>query len=340
MKRLLMLLLCAGISLLLGFSPAKKSPALKSKIGGVSLVSPSSKVDGSWTGAVRDMGAGWVAMLPYGYSTQGKPGVRFDTKQQWWGEQMEGMRTLIQQSHANGLKVMVKPMMWISGGWSGDFEMRSESGWQEWEASYRKFIMSAAQVAADEGAEMICIGTELKMVTKKREKFWRQLIKDIRAIYDGKLTYASNWDEYAHIRFWDALDYIGLDAYFPLVSAKTPTPKALISGWKAPYKQITLLYKIYGKPILFTEFGYRSIDNCAWNQWEIENVSTSKRVNLKAQENAYQAFFDIFWERDWFAGAFLWQWYAHHERAGGLKNSDYTPQNKPAAQLIKSWFEK
>jgi len=335
-----MLLFCAGLIFLLGFAPVKNPSPVQSKIGGVSLVSPSSKVDGKWTGAVRDMGAGWVAMLPYGYSAKGKPGVRFDTQRQWWGEQMEGMRALIQQSHENGLKVMVKPMVWVSGSWSGGFEMRSEKGWKEWEAAYTKYIMATAQVAADEGAEIFCVGTELKITTKKREKFWRQLIEKVRSIYKGKITYAANWDEYPHVRFWDVVDYIGLDAYFPLVSSKTPSYKAMKNAWKMPHKQITLLNKIYGKPILFTEFGYRSIDNCAWNQWELEKFGNSSKVNLQGQENAYRAFFDTFWDEEWFAGVFLWQWYANHSQAGGTENSDYTPQNKPSAQLIKTWFEK
>jgi hypothetical protein len=59
---------------------------------------------------------------------------------------------------------------------------------------------------------------------------------------------------------------------------------------------------------------------------------------LQAQVNAYQAFFEVFWEQDWFAGVFFWQWYLHHEQAGGLKNSDFTPQNKPASDLMKFWF--
>ena len=32
------------------------------------------------------------------------------------------------------------------------------------------------------------------------------------------------------------------------------------------------------------------------------------------------------------------QWYTNDKRAGGTKNSDYTPQNKPAEKLISSYF--
>lgn len=340
MKRPLILLLSFGFVFLLGFTPPHSSGPIKEKIGGVSLVSPVNKVNDAWTAPVKDMGAGWVCMLPYGYSREGNPALRFDTERQWWGEQMAGMTELIRHAHGNGLKVMVKPMVWISGGWPGGFDMKTEEGWKNWEANYTKYIMTTARIAEAEGAELFCVGTEFKISSKIREKFWRQLIKDVRSVYSGPVTYAANWDEYPHIRFWDALDYIGLDAYFPLVSAKTPSSKALKNAWKMPLKKIKLLNKIYNKPILFTEFGYRSVDNCGWNQWELEGTRFSSKVNLEAQKNAYQAFFDTFWEEEWFAGVFLWQWYAHHKRAGGDGNSDYTPQNKPAAQLIKTWFEK
>ena len=99
------------------------------------------------------------------------------------------------------------------------------------------------------------------------------------------------------------------------------------------------LHKLYRKQILFTEFGYRSLDRCTWRQWEIQDVPYHQQVNLQAQTNAYQAFFETFWNKEWFAGVFLWQWYTHPD-AGGPKNSDYTPQNKPAASLIKDWFGK
>ncbi len=310
------------------------------KISGVSVVSPPNKVDDGWTQDVNGISAEWVSILPYGFSYQGKPQVNYNLSRQWWGETFSGMRALIQHAHNNDLKVMLKPMVWVMGGWVGDFEMKSEEDWLKWEKSYRGYILEAAQIAAEEKVEMICIGTEFKVASRKREKFWRQLAKDVRKIFPGAITYAANWDEYKDIRFWDAMDYIGLDAYFPLAQGKTPDVKALKAGWEDPYQKLKLLHKVYEKPILFTEFGYRSVDGCGWQQWELEGISYSSKVNLQAQINAYQAFFEQFWGEEWFAGVFLWQWYTNDARSGGERNSDYTPQNKPAEALIRSWFEK
>lgn len=51
----------------------------------------------------------------------------------------------------------------------------------------------------------------------------RRLIRQIRRVYHGPLTYAANWSgEYKQIRFWDALDYVGIQAYFPLRHGRQP----------------------------------------------------------------------------------------------------------------------
>ncbi len=45
---------------------------------------------------------------------------------------------------------------------------------------------------------------------------WRRLISEVRERYTGRLTYAANFDQYELVTFWDDLDVIGVNAYFPL----------------------------------------------------------------------------------------------------------------------------
>lgn len=322
------------------FRSASEGPLATSeeKISGVSLVSPPNPVQDAWTKSVQEINAEWVAILPYGFSYAGSPDVLFNTKRQWWGERFEGMTKLIRHAHQNDLKVMLKPMVWIMGSWPGGYDLANESEWAKWESTYTQYILETAKIAQAEGVELFCIGTEFKIASNTREKYWRDLAKKVRQIYSGPITYAANWDEYPGIRFWDALDYIGLDAYFPLVDAQTPTPDAIQKAWTPTAKKLKLLSKVYGKQILFTEFGYRSIDRCAWNQWELEGIPYTQKINMQGQKNAYEAFFKTYWTEPWFAGMFLWQWYTNDNRAGGENNSDYTPQNKPAESTIGHWF--
>lgn len=310
------------------------------KIGGVSVVSPPSRVDNRWVDPVKHINADWVAVLPYAFSYVNNPRVSFNLDRQWWGERFEGMREIIRHAKQKGLKVMLKPMVWVSGSWPGDFQMGSEAKWKEWELEYAKYIASTARIAQQEGVDMFCVGTEFKIAARERERYWRALIDRVRSVYDGPVTYAANWDNFSRVPFWDKVDYIGVDAYFPLSERKTPSVNELKQKWAAPRRGLEHLHKVYDKPILFTEFGYRSIDACTWKQWELEKFRYTDRVNLQGQVNAYKAFFESFWKESWFAGVFLWQWYTNDQRAGGTGNSDYTVQNKPAEKLIADWFGK
>ncbi|MEM1000794.1 MAG: hypothetical protein AAGN35_27320 [Bacteroidota bacterium] len=310
------------------------------KIGGVSVVSPSRRVTDQWVDPVRRMNAEWVAILPYAFSSPNSPRVNYNLSRQWWGERFEGMTEIIRHAKGKGVKVLLKPMVWVPGSWPGDYALNSEEKWQEWEANYSRYILEAAAIAAREGVDMFCVGTEYKKAVVERERFWRDLIAQIRKVFKGPLTYAANWDNCMKVPFWKELDYIGVDAYFPLSPAPTAEVATLKRKWSEPMQKVRLLNKIYRKKILFTEFGYRSTDACTWNQWEIQNIPYSRKVNLQAQVNAYRAFFESFWDKDWFAGVFLWQWYTNHASAGGEDNSDYTPQNKPAEKVIREWFSK
>ncbi len=75
-----------------------------------------------------------------------------------------------------------------------------------------------AELAQANGVYMIVIGTEM-MGTSARTSDWEAVISAIKSVYKGKLTYASNWGfEPFQVQFWASLDFIGVDAYYPMVS--------------------------------------------------------------------------------------------------------------------------
>ena len=99
--------------------------------------------------------------------------------------------------------------------------------WDTWFESYRKNMILYAQLAEQNNVELLCIGTELRTSIKHQPLAWQDLIKDIKKVYFGKLTYAANWDDdIGSYTFWEALDYVGVQAYFPLT--KDLKPKALL----------------------------------------------------------------------------------------------------------------
>lgn len=306
------------------------------KITGVNLEMPNKEIDTTDLDSINNLNAEWVSLVPYGFSTRGDAKVQFGSKFQWWGETEEGTLSIAESAHAVGQKIMIKPHVWVVGdGWPGEFDLELEKDWQIWETSYREYILKFARVADSVDAEMFCIGTEYRNAAKKREKFWRQLIKDVRAIYNGPVTYASNWDNYENVKFWDDLDYIGIDGYFPVSKERSPDFDEIKAGWQEVTEKLRAFSEKYDKRILFTEYGFRSSDYAVSGMQD----DKTKIPNMQNQFNAYRAFFETIWTQDFFAGGFLWKWtFFPTEQNSGLNNSRYTPQGKPAFGLIRDVY--
>lgn len=308
------------------------------RVKGISYESPSAAVNGEIFTSMQAVNANYVGLIPFGFVRKGAPEVQYDLTWQWWGERSVGITSLTRDAHARGLQVMVKPQVWIGGGgFTGTYDPGSEAAWVELENSYFNYIIHFAKLAQREKVELYCIGTEWKVFMQKRPAFWERLIDSVRVQYSGKLTYAGNWDAYAGFPHWHKLDYIGIDAYFPISEAQTPTVAQIMAGWQSTKAEIKKVQRRYNKPVLFTEYGYRSMDYCAKAPWESGRQASR---NQQAQLNAYEGFYKSMWQESWFAGGFLWKWHSPHEKAGGANNNRFTPQNKSAEAIVKKWYGK
>ncbi len=311
-----------------------------SKINGVSFVASRDTITVNSVQPVVNINANFAALMPFGFIRElSHPEIRFNSDRQWFGEREDGIKQYAEELRKRGIKIMLKPQIWVSDGqFTGFIKMTEEADWKLLERSYSAFILEYAQIAQDNNFEILCIGTELENFVDARPKYWTGLITEIKKTYKGRLTYASNWNEYNRTPFWDELDYIGIDAYFPVDDKQTPTLDATKKGWQQHKMEIKSYSEKHKKPILFTEFGYRSIDFAGRAPWTVDRVD--KQVNLEAQKILTQALFEEFWSEDWFAGGFVWKWFHDHENVGGVEDNRFTPQNKPAEQVIKTFFSK
>ncbi|WP_296341661.1 glycoside hydrolase TIM-barrel-like domain-containing protein [Winogradskyella sp.] len=314
------------------------SAPVNEKVNGVSFVAARDAVDSTHIKPLVAVNANYAAVMPFGFiKNLEHPEIIHNTDRQWFGETREGAKQYIEELRKAKIKVMIKPQIWVwRGEFTGEIMMQSEETWKELEVSYTNFIMEYAELAEEVNAEIFCIGTELELFVKYRSQYWSELIKNIRNTYKGKLTYAANWNEFRKTPFWNKLDYIGIDAYFPLSDKKTPTVVDCIKGWQKHKSIIQALSKANKKPVLFAEFGYRSVDYTGKQPWSYDR--SMKNVNLQAQVNATQALFDEFWKEDWFAGGFVWKWFIKHDKVGGRDNHMFTPQNKPVESVITNHY--
>lgn len=309
------------------------------KINGVSLVASKDSITILHVKSVIDVNANYTALMPFGFIRElSSPKIRFNSKRQWFGEREQGIRQYAKELQHKGIKLMIKPQIWVwRGQFTGHISMDSEDQWKVLEESYSSFILMYAAIAEETNAAIFCIGTELEKFVINRPVYWKILIQKIKKVYKGKLTYAANWDEFKRVPFWNELDYIGIDAYFPLTAKKTPTIEEFEAGWQPHKIEIQKTQKKFNTPVLFTEYGYRSIDFTGKKPWDSKRITGS--INLLAQKNGLQAIHNQFWKEDWFTGGFIWKWFHKHIEVGGENNNRFTPQNKPAQDLLKKLYQ-
>jgi hypothetical protein len=249
------------------------------------------------------------------------------------------------QADLYNFRVMVKPHIWLldqtDGIWHSNINMSSEVEWEEWFEQYSGHILAYATMAEEQGFEQFCIGTELLTPLQNQPQLWLQLLADVRKIYSGKVTYAANWsDDLMENPLWPYLDYIGIQAYFPIAENENPSLSELESGWESHLPMLKELSAKHNRQVLFTEVGYKSTENAGIKPWEWDTFSNKfyKPISKKTQYLCYQALFNVVWSQPWFAGVHIWEWQTRGVSDGN--NNDFTLENKPALNAVANGFHK
>ena len=330
---------------------AQDFPDKTQSINGISFIGPyQPPYDTDALDQLATTGANWVAFIPEAVMNRRTLELSAHGDDYYWGSTRESLLQGIALAKTAGLKVFVKPHIVLEkldkstlpknedktkrAEWRGDFKARSDADWEIWEDNYQEYILDLAKVADSLQVDMFCVGTEMREFIRNRPAFWQELITEIRNIYRGALTYSANWDEYNYVTFWNRLDYIGIDAYFPIIAAKTPKVRKAIRKWRPTKKKLKALSEREQRTILFTEYGYRSVDSAGKTPWIHDHGGDTP--NNIAQVNLMKALYRTFWNEEWIAGGFLWNWLHHVNEP---VNADFTVQYKPALELVKEWYK-
>jgi hypothetical protein len=289
-------------------------------------------------GEIVALNSNWVSL----HSTFQQDGMRgtqiFDTDQRGGSSpDIEEQRSAVQTAHMAGLKVLLKPHVNIRSGegWRGDIGKGMTPGEvAAWFKAYDSLIVSHARLAEEEHVEMFAVGTELVSMDVHADE-WRSTIAKVRAVYHGPIVYCANHSTENAITWWDALDYIGIDAYYPVSTTKNPSLDELKAAWGPYLKSCDALSKKFGKKILFTEIGYMATDGTSERpyDWAISNV-----YDAQEQADCYRAMFEKVYDKPWFGGMFLWNWDIRDSSDSRFRNG-YSPKGKPAEAIVKAWYD-
>lgn len=247
------------------------------------------------------------------------------------GTEDEQVRLAIRRARERGLKVLLFPTVRVAlrgeGEWRGTLAPADPEAW--WR-SYRAFILHYADLAAAEGVEIFSVGSELVSMEAHADR-WRDLIRAVRARFPGRLTYSANWDHFRSVPFWEAVDYIGLNAYHELTKRDDASLAELTRAWIAVRDRVLAWQRPAGRPLLITEVGYPSLDGGARQPW---NYTLGTDPDPEEQRRAYAAFCAAWEGVPDLAGVFFWIWAGE----GGPRDTSYTPRGKPAADVLRRWF--
>ncbi len=287
--------------------------------------------------SIVELGCNTIGLVPIIFYDEKTNHLHQNSYTDWKGLSDMGLISYIRMAHDHGLKVMLKPQIYINEAWAGEIEL-DDTEWEDFEKQYRSYILNYAHLAEEEKVALLCVGTEMKTMVNHNSQFWFKLLDDVRERYSGKLTYSANWDAFEKIDFWSELDYIGISAYFPLSNKTQPSVQELNKAWKSVRNKIRRYSLKNGKPVLFTEFGYLSTDEASNKHWIIEENFDKYNVNESAQYNAYESLFSQFNEQAYWKGGFIWKWYTQGFPRPDNFDKDYSPQGKKALECIKKWY--
>jgi len=284
-------------------------------------------------GQVAGTGANWVAInLPLAQASGDAVSVGADPA---LTPTPAAIAHAVATAHQQHLRVMVRPIVVAADGTTRDSYAPSDP--KAWLESYEAALTPYLEVAKSGQVELFSVGTGFSGLEASAP--WPKLIADARKGFSGALTYGAAaapgpaGGGYQTVPFWQQLDYIGVEAFFPLSSAARPRDTDLAAGWKAGVDGVTAWAKqnAAGKPVLFTAVGVPALAGAAVDP---AHPSGGAAPDPELQAAAARAFFSTMNGSFGIAGAF---WYAWELRAGGPANP-YGVQDQPAGAAIQAAY--
>ena len=250
----------------------------------------------------------------------------------WVTPSNESLRLAIREAHRRGMKVLLMPIVYLEvlrdGEWRGTIE---PADWGAWFDAYESMIGGYALLASEEQVEYFSVGSEL-CSTERMKGRWERVIRKVRRIYPGRITYSANWDHLEPVSFGRRLDFLGMNAYYEVGKDSASEPGAMVGRWRVIQKEIRSWRSLNGdKPLVITEVGYPSRTGAGVDPW---NYFGEGSPDPEAQRKCYEAFVAAWNGETMLAGVYFYLWWGE----GGLQDRDYTPRGKPAQRVIESWY--
>jgi hypothetical protein len=232
--------------------------------------------------------------------------------------------------------------------WRADIAMADPADWPRFHDDFTKLVQHYGKLAREEGAAIFGIGLEYRAAVREHAEAWRAIARAAKEAFGGPITYSANWDDYEQVTWWDAVDTIGIGAYFELVDdglgdeathemrAKKELPRPslsqIVDGWKPIKAALKAFSEKYQRPIFFTEVGYTTFVDTAYHPWMWQSA---RAVDPTQQALCYRALFKTFAGEPWWKGLCLWRFYTD---PSAVEAWNYSPQGHEAEKVMKAAY--
>ncbi len=289
---------------------------------------------------VHALGANWIALTPFGRVPDLLGSGIDPTFELPFEQNRVDVARAIEMAHAHGLRVMLVPHLWVeSGQWRGELEPESDVAWARWAERYERFVRGWAEVAQEARADIFSAGVELRSwVTTSHAPSFSRVIREIRRVYHGLVTYSANWDDVDQTVIWGDLDLIGINAFYPLAEAPGAPYEVLQQSARAIRVRVHDLAESWQKPILFTETGYTTRADPAVRPWTWPDAMSGVPVDENAQATAYRALASSLFDDPDFAGFFVWRVYADPDDTSQEAPWGFSPRGKQSELVVRDAF--
>lgn len=288
----------------------------------------------------RAMGATWIALTPFGRVADLSGRGVDPTFEAPFAKSKQDVLRAVKMAHDRGLRVMLVPHLWVeSGGWRAEIDPKTDAGWSTWIKSYGAFVRGWAEIAEASHVDLFSAGVELRFwVTTPRAPSFSALIRELRGIYKGPITYSANWDDVGNTLILGDLDVIGINAFYPLADRDGAGFDELLEGGKRVRETVHALAETWQKPVLFTEIGYTTRPDPAIRPWEWPDAMKDVRVDERAQAEAYRALLAPLLDEPAFMGCFVWRVYADPDDVSQEAEWGFSPRGKLAELVVRDAF--
>jgi hypothetical protein len=194
----------------------------------------------------------------------------------------------------------------------------------DWFNSMTERAVYYARIAEKTGAEIYCLDSELDRLVDYNNH-WKKLLEQVRAVYSGPVTschtthmgiidYEKVLSDKNHW-FYD-LDFLSLSCYH---SAKLTgiTKEERKADFLPQLERFRKIAEMYGKPILFGEFGCK--------------------LSPEEQADYLAAFLELFSPEPWWYGVYWWKWDQHVDRTDNDSECIWLIKGRPAEKLYREW---